>query len=45
MPRTVTTVSVHPSRAEMLRQIKRSRDLPTMDAALATVLDEVDVDA
>lgn len=44
MPRTVTTLSVHPDRAEALRQIRDSRELPNMDAALETVLSEVDAD-
>lgn len=41
MPRTVTTLSVHPDRAEKLRQIRDDRDLPNIDAALSEVLEEV----
>jgi len=40
MPRTVTTLTVHPDRAERLRKIRDERDLPNLDAALGTVLDE-----
>lgn len=45
MPRTVTTLSVHPDRADKLREIKRERELPNMDAALDHVLEEVDAGA
>jgi len=42
MPRTVTTVAVHPKRAEALREYRDQRDLPNMDAAVESVLSEVD---
>lgn len=42
MPRTVTTVAVHPERAEALREYRDQRDLPNMDAAVESVLAEVD---
>lgn len=45
MPRTVTTLSVHPDRAEALRQIRDERNLPNMDAALDEVLQEVSTGA
>lgn len=45
MPRTVTTLSVHPDRADQLRKIKRDRDLASMDAALDHVLEEVNAGA
>lgn len=38
MARTVTTVSVHPDRAEKLREIRDEKELPSMDAALGEVL-------
>jgi hypothetical protein len=38
MPRTVTTVSVHPDRAEKLREIRDEEDLPNLDAALGEIL-------
>jgi len=41
MPRTITTLSVHPDRADRLRKIKQEQGLPNMDAALETVLEEV----
>lgn len=40
MPRTVTTVSVHPKKAEALREIRDERDLPNLDAALGEVLNQ-----
>jgi len=45
MARTVTTLSVHPDRAERLHNIKRQEGLPSLDAALAAVLEEVDTKA
>jgi hypothetical protein len=42
MPRIRTTVAVHPDQAEQLRSIKDERDLPNMDAAVASILAEVD---
>ena len=42
MPRTVTTVAVHPDRAEALREYRDDRELPNMDAAVESVLKEVD---
>jgi hypothetical protein len=45
MPRTLTTLSVHPDRAEALRNIRDDRDLNNLDSALTHVLEEVDVDA
>ena len=40
MPRTVTTLSVHPDRAEELREVRDKHDLPSLDAALGRVLKE-----
>lgn len=40
MPRTITTLSVHPDRAEKLREIRDERNLPNLDAALGEVLRE-----
>lgn len=40
MPRTVTTVSVHPDRAEKLREIRDAEGLPNLDAALGEVLNQ-----
>jgi len=40
MPRTITTLSAHPDRAERLREIRDERDLPNLDAALGEVLRE-----
>jgi len=40
MARTVTTLTVHPDRAERLREIRDERDLPNLDAALGAVLKE-----
>ena len=42
MPRTVTTVAVHPDRAEALREYRDQQELPNMDAAIESVLSEVD---
>lgn len=44
MPRTVTTVSIHPDRAAHLRSIRDERDLPNLDEALAAILEEVDTE-
>jgi hypothetical protein len=38
MPSTITTVSVHPERAEALREYRDERELPSMDAALEELL-------
>jgi hypothetical protein len=40
MPRTLTTISVHPDRAEALRELRDERDLPNLDAALGEVLSQ-----
>jgi 2-polyprenyl-6-methoxyphenol hydroxylase-like FAD-dependent oxidoreductase len=40
MPRTVTTVSVHPDRAEKLRRIRDEEELPNLDAALGEILNQ-----
>jgi len=36
----MTTVSVHPERAEALREYRDANELPTMDAALEELLKE-----
>lgn len=40
MPRTVTTVSVHPDRADKLREIRDEEGLPNLDAALGEILNQ-----
>jgi hypothetical protein len=40
MPSTITTVSVHPERAEALREYRDERELSSMDAALEQLLSE-----
>jgi len=40
MPTEITTVSVHPDRADKLREFRDERELPTLDAALKELLDE-----
>jgi len=40
MPRTVTTVSVHPDHADRLREIRDEEDLPNLDAALGELLNQ-----
>ena len=40
MARTVTTVAVHPDRAEELKEVRDDHDLPNLDAALGRVLKE-----
>lgn len=36
----VTTITVHPDRAEGLRELRDDHDLPSMDAALKELLHE-----
>jgi len=38
MPSTITTVSVHPDRAEALREVRDERELSSIDAALEELL-------
>jgi len=38
MATTITTLSVHPDRAEALRGYRDERDLPSIDAALEDLL-------
>lgn len=38
MATKITTVSVHPERAEKLRDFRDERELPNMDAALEELL-------
>lgn len=40
MATSITTVSVHPERAEMLREFRDDRDLSSMDAALEELLNQ-----
>ena len=40
MATTITTVSVHPERAEMLREVRDTHELPSMDAALEELLNQ-----
>lgn len=36
----ITTVSVHPDRAEALREYRDQRDLPSLDAAVEELLNQ-----
>ena len=40
MPSTITTVSVHPDRAEALREVRDERELSSIDAALEELLND-----
>lgn len=40
MATTITTISVHPDRAEALREFRDRRDLPTLDAAVGELLNQ-----
>ena len=40
METTITTVSVHPKRADRLREFRDEHDLPNMDAALEELLNQ-----
>lgn len=40
MATTITTVSVHAERAEALREYRDEHDLPSMDAALESLLNQ-----
>lgn len=40
MATTITTVSIHPDRAEELRKFRDENDLPNMDAALRELLNK-----
>jgi len=42
MPVELTTISVHPDRADRLRQVRDERELRSMDKALDEILPEVD---
>lgn len=40
MATTITTVSVHPERADALREFRDEHELPNMDAALEQLLSD-----
>jgi hypothetical protein len=40
MPSTITTISVHPNRAEKLREYRDRHDHPTLDAAVDDLLNQ-----
>jgi len=40
MPSTITTISVHPNRAEALREYRDQHDLSTLDAAVDDLLSQ-----
>ena len=40
MPRTTTTLSVHPERAARLKEVRDDNSLPNLDAALQQVLED-----